>query len=260
MIHHMFVFGVVIPTVVTIALFLGFLLCWFKFNMREKIFGKNTNKKQKTAKHKFTRKVMQNTSDSEFCQKDINSPSGESPHQNDGGSAAIETFDGSVRAGSTKQYVNLQTTQNGNIAAQTLNQMLSSGITDSDGDTDYPRLYDGDYLSQNCCSVKQNGLINTSSCMSPSSELDNQTDTVNSLVQHTYHFPDVSGRGSHSGTARDKWLNDNDHSMDSEDDSENSNIDNGNYGHFVLVSQITVADNKKDHANSLSERNIVAVI
>lgn len=44
MIRHVFVFGVVVPTLVTIALFLGFLLCWYKFNMRERLFSRKNRK------------------------------------------------------------------------------------------------------------------------------------------------------------------------------------------------------------------------
>ena len=40
MIRHMFVFGVLLPTLVTVFLFVAFLLCWFKFNMRERFFKK----------------------------------------------------------------------------------------------------------------------------------------------------------------------------------------------------------------------------
>ena len=40
MIHHIFVFGVVVPTVITVLLFLGFLLCWFKLNLSERLFHK----------------------------------------------------------------------------------------------------------------------------------------------------------------------------------------------------------------------------
>ena len=196
-----------------------------------------------------------------FVKRNSNSPSNGNPHKNNGGSNTIEVTDDSVSTSITKQYVNLQTTGNGNSGTQPLNQRLRSGITDSDRDTDYPRLYRGDCLSQNCCSGRQDGLINASLCMSPSSELDDQTETVNSLVQHTYHFPEVSKRGSHSGTGRDKKLNDYGHSMDSEDDSEaSSSTNNCNYGHFVPVSQIPVDENKKDLTTSCIQGNTVIVI
>ena len=40
MIRHIFVFGVLIPTIITIILFLGFLLCWFRYNIFERLFNK----------------------------------------------------------------------------------------------------------------------------------------------------------------------------------------------------------------------------
>ena len=40
MIRHIFVFGVLIPTIITIILFLGFLLCWFRYNIFERLFHK----------------------------------------------------------------------------------------------------------------------------------------------------------------------------------------------------------------------------
>ena len=33
---HVFVFGVVVPTVITIAVFIGFLFCWFKLGVRDR--------------------------------------------------------------------------------------------------------------------------------------------------------------------------------------------------------------------------------
>ena len=40
MLMKMFYFGVLLPTAVTIFLFIGFLVCWFKFNLREKVTQK----------------------------------------------------------------------------------------------------------------------------------------------------------------------------------------------------------------------------
>ena len=40
MIRHIFVFGVLIPTIITIVLFLGFLLCWFRYNIFERLFNR----------------------------------------------------------------------------------------------------------------------------------------------------------------------------------------------------------------------------
>ncbi|KAK2154427.1 hypothetical protein LSH36_269g09033 [Paralvinella palmiformis] len=37
MIKHMFVFGVLVPTMITIVVFIGFLICWFKFNIKERV-------------------------------------------------------------------------------------------------------------------------------------------------------------------------------------------------------------------------------
>ena len=41
MIKHVFLFGVIIPTSVTILFFIGFLVCWFKFNIKERFFKKH---------------------------------------------------------------------------------------------------------------------------------------------------------------------------------------------------------------------------
>ena len=43
MIKHVFIFGVLIPTVVTVVLFVLFLVCWFKFNLHGKLFKKKMN-------------------------------------------------------------------------------------------------------------------------------------------------------------------------------------------------------------------------
>ena len=40
MIRHIFVFGVLVPTIITIVLFLGFLICWFRHDLYEKLFNK----------------------------------------------------------------------------------------------------------------------------------------------------------------------------------------------------------------------------
>ena len=49
---HVFVFGVVVPTVITVAVFIGFLFCWFKLGVRDR-FAKQrsagTTRRQQSA-------------------------------------------------------------------------------------------------------------------------------------------------------------------------------------------------------------------
>ena len=47
MIHHVFVFGVLIPTLITISVFIAFLICWFKFNMKDRFFKKQLKHQKK---------------------------------------------------------------------------------------------------------------------------------------------------------------------------------------------------------------------
>lgn len=55
----MFIFGVVIPTIVTVVFFVVFLVCWFKFNMRERII------KTRFFKKYFTKADPTSTDDTE---------------------------------------------------------------------------------------------------------------------------------------------------------------------------------------------------
>ena len=45
---YIFLFGVVLPAAVTLALFVVFLVCWFKCNLQEKCFSNKTKKSNKT--------------------------------------------------------------------------------------------------------------------------------------------------------------------------------------------------------------------
>ena len=40
MLQKIFIFGVILPTVITVILFIAFLVCWFKFDLRGKLFPK----------------------------------------------------------------------------------------------------------------------------------------------------------------------------------------------------------------------------
>ncbi|ELT90568.1 hypothetical protein CAPTEDRAFT_226510 [Capitella teleta] len=53
MITHVFVFGVVVPTVVTVTVFVGFLVCWFKCNIRQKLTNGLLKRKQMHAKQQI---------------------------------------------------------------------------------------------------------------------------------------------------------------------------------------------------------------
>ncbi|KAK2181514.1 hypothetical protein NP493_395g00012 [Ridgeia piscesae] len=43
MLPQVFVFGVIVPTLVTVVVFIGFLLCWFKLGMRDHFAKQHTN-------------------------------------------------------------------------------------------------------------------------------------------------------------------------------------------------------------------------
>ena len=265
MIQHVFVFGVVIPTVITVALFLGFLFCWFKFNIREKLFGKNDAKKNQSSKLACgpqikTEDSVQYTSDSELCDNDDNSQNGNDHNQDNGGSNVAPGINGSINTAVTKRYVNVPIAPEGNAKNQILNQRLSYGNTDSLGETDSPRLSGGDYLLQKCCSGNQTKVINDSLlCTTIPLELSNQRTTENCLVQQTYHFPRVSRGFSHSGNSAEITLSKNHQTTDSDDETEVSTCtENSNYGHFVPVSQMT--KNEKDEQLWKVQENLVSVI
>lgn len=40
MIYYMFIFGVILPTLLTVAIFITFVICWVKFNMKERLLQK----------------------------------------------------------------------------------------------------------------------------------------------------------------------------------------------------------------------------
>ena len=265
MIHHMFVFGVVIPTVITIALFLGFLFCWFKFNIREKLFGKDTTKKNQSLKRVRGPIIMaedsiQYTSDSELCGIGESSQNGNGHNQDNGSSNVAPRINGFVNTTIAKPYVNVPIAPEDNSKNQLLNHRLSCGVTDSHGETDNLRLPSRDYSSQKCCSGNQTKVINDSLlCTTIPLELRNQRETENCLVQQTYHFPRGLKGFTQSGNSAEMALSGNHQTIDSEDESEVSTCtENNNYGHFVPFSQIT--QHEKEKQLWMVQENLVSVI
>ena len=41
MIRHVFIFGVILPTIVTVSLFIIFLVCWFRCGLQQRLFSSN---------------------------------------------------------------------------------------------------------------------------------------------------------------------------------------------------------------------------
>ncbi len=196
----MFVFGVVIPTLITILVFVGFLICWFKFNLHERFF----NKKQKllTQPNKDLpphlpvngpHKIVHFQKDEEDCSKD-NTGDEDKEDDNDGNEANTVSTEG--EQSSPK---NLEPADEGSICDDVETALC---------------------ISENCQNEEIEGFSNPNMCMCSSpSEIRTEVIKIDNMVQHTFHFP-VSDCTQLSGLAVD--------SEDSED---------GNYGHFVPLSQ-----------------------
>ena len=186
MIHHMFVFGVVIPTVVTIALFLGFLLCWFKFNMRERLFRKKRKTRAKPVDSddlstQSETVTLQDNSDTELCES--NKPN--------------VKWNVQFCNGATRQYVNLDDPE-GHQGRQAVDLADNNRTVESDqGDPDYPQLSTrGDflYLPAKCCSEKEHSTkFDVESSKRLSLDLRaNQVTFQSGFVQQTFLFPPSS--------------------------------------------------------------------
>jgi signal recognition particle subunit SEC65 len=198
MIHHMFVFGVVIPTLVTVVVFVGFLICWFKFNIHDRLFKKKFLAKsmKKLPPHlpvaRGPMKVVK------FSNKDNN--------KDDNGDDGDDEDDGNDDSGTGTVC-----TDSGNDnSPKNLEEALDEGSICGDVETAL-------CISENCQNEEIEGFSNPNMCVCQSpSGIRTEVTRINSMVQHTFHFPDQL-----SSIA-----------ADSEADSED-----GNYGHFVPLSQ-----------------------
>lgn len=224
MIKHMFVFGVIIPTAITIFLFISFLVCWFKFNMRERLFAK---KKffSKQLKHAMAAHQSGGSKQSHYTPDQTSGPAGSTSTKRDhsgrdhsGGASCINVP--SIKPKKQKHYENCQDHEN----------------------------YVGEDPEAALCTACEDehnsgleGFTNPNLCVSPSHSADGgdeQTETedhsdnesecvhvkkVGSMIQHTFHFP--ASEGPHLSNSLVV-------------DSEDGGSEDGNYGHFVPLSQL----------------------
>ena len=205
MIRHMFVFGVIIPTLITILVFIGFLICWFKFNLKDRLF-----KSKKCVGKKQPTKVPPH-----MVANGIHNGVRSFPDDNEEESARDDD-DEPDEARDNK--LNMGRSQN--VVSKNCEQMPSSCVEDGEEKVAL-------YLHSPGSKGGVMGIHNPNLSASPKRQCDvnqenrssDMEDNEDTLIQHTFHFP-VS-ECSHLNSA----------AIDSE------GSEDGNYGHFVPLSQ-----------------------
>lgn len=206
MIRHMFVFGVIIPTIITILVFIGFLICWFKFNLRERLFKgkKSTGKKQpiKVPPH--------------MVANGVHSGVRSYPHDDDEESAQDEDEPDEDR----DNQLNLGRSQHLVKHCEQTVVEAEEGSVSEDAETALCRHNKRDMgvTGINNPNLHASPHKRCQECMEQADEAQN-SDNEDTLIQQTFHFP-VS-ECSHLSSA----------AVDSE------GSEDGNYGHFVPLSQ-----------------------
>ena len=180
----MFVFGVIIPATITVIVFLGFLICWYKFNMNRKLFKK---KKKQKGKGVFSALSVSST------QRIIQYGHNEEEYDNEKNSE----FD-QVNSGRNGPSINIISPSNSNIIRysniQNCAKYECKGNTYSDepGRLNRPRSTITSVLP--VLTTNSNGIVNKSLCLSPSVDVHGPENgqSAEYLVQHTFHFGNLA--------------------------------------------------------------------
>lgn len=232
MIKHVFIFGVVLPTIITIIFFVGFLICWFRFSLHERIFVKRKpGRKKPFAAHEInsTQKIVQYGQEEEELDNERNSKFDNCNDDSDKDPGEMGIKCGSQQKTTANKYVITPSQIEYHYQE---NLKCLNGNDPADGSTE--------------CSLRptisdtSGGVTNTAITVSPSMELE-KTDSKQGdlLVQHTFHFPNLSHCEANPQACQ---LEECHFYGESEEDSDN---DHENYGHFVPISEVQLSGDKK---------------
>lgn len=244
MIKHMFVFGVVIPTIITIVFFVGFLICWFKFNIHKRLFTKRKpGKKNAFSAHEInsTQEIVQygqgeeeydNEKNSEFDK----SKDDDNDHDKDLGDMSVScTSDNGSSSNTKSKYVitpsEIEYHYQQNLKLSQGNEVNESHCS-SDGHTE---------CSACPACPAEGGVENNALIVSPSMELQPHDCKPSGelLVQHTFHFPNLAHCEANPKACQ---MEECQYYGESDDESDN---DNENYGHFIPVPEVILQNEKR---------------
>ena len=240
MIRHMFVFGVVIPTIVTVVFFVGFLICWFKFNIHKRFFIKRkSGKKNAFAAHEInsTQKIVQYGQDEEDYDNEKNSEfdkNNDNDVDKDLGEMMLNCLSGQGKATTTltEKYV---------ITPSEIEYHYQENLKLSQTDEAVePHNANDSKKCSLCPTTKDGGVANNGLSISPTMELQANNNTQGELlVQHTFHFPNPAYCEANSKAC---LMEECQYYGETDDESDN---DNENYGHFVPVSEVILQNEKR---------------
>lgn len=242
MIKHMFVFGVVIPTIITVLFFVGFLICWFKFNIHKRLFTKRKpNKKDAFAAHEInsTQKIVQYGQDEEEYDNEKNSEfdkhNGDDDEPKGAGKLGVNSVPPRDTTSKTKgKYI---------ITPSQIEYHYQENLKFTQTDeTIEPHLTTDSSVECSLCPTNKEagGVTNDGLCVSPSMELETQELKHSELlVQHTFHFPNLAHCEANPKACQMEECH-----YYGETDEESDN-DNENYGHFVPVSEVIQQNEKR---------------
>ena len=222
----MFIFGVLIPAAITVIIFVGFLICWYKFNTNRRLFKKK--RKQKT-KSEFsalaissTQGIIQYGQDEEELDNEKNT---EFDRMN------VHFFDERRRGPSINvvspsisnmpKYSNIQSCTKYHCTGNTYTVEPSEAAKSQYQSKVLPAL-----------SSKSQGVVNQSLCLSPCAEGNGSENcqSVDFLFQHTFHFG--NSVNSDEGPNVDQIQSDTENNLSS--DSEEDVEDKG-HSHFLSI-------------------------
>ena len=240
MIKHMFVFGVVIPTVVTVMFFVGFLICWFKFNIHKRLLMKRKpSKKNAFAAHEInsTQKIVQFGQDEEEYDNEKNSEF----DKNNDNDPDKDLDEMRVNCKSDQDKNDTTTTNKYVITPSQIEYHYQENFKISQGTkTIEPHNPKVNTECSLCPTIKEVGVANDGLIVSPSMELQQHSHTKGELlVQHTFHFPNLAHCEANPKACE---MEECQYYGDTDDENDN---DNENYGHFVPVSEVILQNEKR---------------
>ena len=242
MIKHMFVFGVVIPTIITIVFFVGFLICWFKFNIHKRLFTKKKpGKKNAFSAHEInsTQKIVQYGQEEEEYDNEKNSEFDKSKedddHDKDLGDTCVSCTSDNGNSSTTKSKYVITPSEIEYHYEQNLKLSQGNEINES------PCSSDGHTECSACPASTVGGVENNALIVSPSMELQPHDCKPNGefLVQHTFHFPNLAHCEANPKACQ---MEECQYYGESDDESDN---DHENYGHFIPVSEVIMQNEKR---------------
>ena len=211
----MFILGVLIPAAITVIIFLGFLICWYKFNMKRRLLKKKRKQKTEfsTLAVSSTQRIIQYGQDEEELDNEKNT---EFVRMN------VHHF-GDKRPGPSINVIspsNSNTMKYSNI--QSCTKYHCTGNTYTVEPSEAAKLqYQSPVLPALCS--KTQGVVNQSLCLSPCAEGNGSENcqSADFFIQHTFHFGNLANSEDGANVDQIHDENENIFSSDSEEDMEN---------------------------------------